>query len=151
MADHTAVPTPPQLVVDLARSGFTLASTDDRRDIWELNSPELGFSIQYFVIKARIPLGKHAHTDKSEVFKVITGSGKLLTCPVSKDEKQAGKTAVELLHDGSVIYIPPHLAHTFYLEPGTTMICFSSSRFDPKNMDFTPYPWLVEENLRGQS
>lgn len=107
-----------------------LVHEDARRAIHECNAPDAGFSVQRFMIKERLALGKHAHARKSETFVIIRGSGIVLTSPVRADGRAILPVARDEISSGSVVYVGPHLAHTFYLTPGSEMICFSSAPFD---------------------
>lgn len=120
-----------------------LAHEDERRKIEEFNSDS--FSVQMFDIKSSnmplMPLGKHAHSRKFEVFTILEGSGELLTCNIDPAENNQGVATRMSLERGSVVCLPPHVAHTFYLTSGSKMHCFSSRAFD--QTDFIQCPFLV--------
>lgn len=121
---------------------FRLVHEDERRAIYELDSPTGNFSVNFFKIKvSELPLGKHAHAKKTETFTILSGGGVVLTCPVDQFGNKAGEVAKQELAEGSVVHLPPFTAHTFYLQPGTTMHCFSSEAFDKE--DFVQAPFLV--------
>ncbi len=118
------------------------AHEDERRKIEECNAD--GFSVQMFTVKVSdIPLGLHAHGKKSEVFTILEGDGEVLTCPVSPTGKQTGEIERIAVSAGSVVRIPPFVAHTFYLAPGSRMHCFSSAPFDPAAQDMIPCKFLT--------
>ncbi len=113
---------------------------DPRRDIREFNGEQ--FAVQLFEIKASdLPLGKHAHAKKFEVFTILEGGGLLLTCRVDGKGNQLRELENHNLVAGSVVRLEPYTAHTFYLAPGSKMHCYSSAPFDPT--DFIPTPFLV--------
>lgn len=118
-----------------------LITQDERRAIHELSSEDGGFSTQYFdVFTCPDPLGKHAHAGKEETFTILSGEGRVLTCPVNMEGEAVGEVTETELAEGSVVHIPPMTAHTFYLN-GAKMHCHSSAPFDDK--DFIKTPWLV--------
>ena len=113
---------------------------DTRRTISELNGSD--FSVQLFkVYQSNLPLGKHAHRARMETFTILCGEGFVLICTVDGQGNKLGIPERHELTAGSVIHIPPHVAHTFYLSPGTEMHCYSSAAFDPS--DFIQAPFLV--------
>ena len=125
----------------VAFGNATLMHEDARRAIYEFNSND-GFSIQYFhVYNCLDPLGKHAHAKKSETFTIITGGGHVIICPVDAKGNQLGEVECKEVKKGSIIHIPPYIAHTFYLLPETEMHAVSSMGFD--ETDFIKTPWLV--------
>ena len=115
---------------------------DDRREIHELNNQWNNWSIQAFHIKAgNLPLGKHFHERKTEVFFILEGRIEKLV--LARGKKLAEKKEWAGLGPGSLITIPPNWAHTFYLALESRMICFSNAMFDPNNMDMIATPDLV--------
>ncbi len=111
---------------------------DARRAISEFNSPTGGFSIQSFIVTAdELPLGNHFHNDKEETFVILEGGGKVLLAQVNEDG-QPIQIAIYSLEAGSVVKVCPRTAHTFFLKPGSRMICFSSKAFDENNKDMIP-------------
>lgn len=110
---------------------------DARRAIAEYNGDD--FSVQYFEVKERIPLGNHFHKGKFEVFIILRGSGIVVTCPIGEDGIPTAEKTVTEIGNLSVVKIPPYTAHTFYLDPGTKMTCFSSAPFDEKNQDMMKF------------
>lgn len=121
---------------------ITSAHSDTRRAISEWNGPDR--SVQGFeIFNCPDPLGKHFHRNKEEVFIITEGGGTLLLCNVDKDGNRGGDVSEVILTEGSVVVIKPFTAHTFYLEPGTKMLCYSTAPFDPSDMP--PTPWLVRQ------
>ncbi len=115
-------------------------SADARRSIYE--TPYQSGVLQFFHIHgANLPLGKHYHREKTEVFTIVTGGGQLCLCTVDAAGVQSGEIVIMALRPASVVPIVPHVAHTFYLEPGSEMLCVSSLPFDADDMPGTP--WLV--------
>jgi hypothetical protein len=93
------------------------------------------------VFNSEKPLGLHAHADKTEIFTIIEGGGTLLACLVNSSGQPLEERKVYGVSPETVIKIPPFTAHTFYLRPGTKLVCCSSAPFDEK--DFIPTPFLV--------
>ncbi len=116
---------------------ITPVHEDNRRAIAECNGD--GFSIQHFEVKERIPLGNNFHRGKFEVFTILRGGGVVITRPIGEDGNPIGAEEITELQPLSVVKIPPYTAHTFYLNPGTTMTCFSSAQFDEQNQDMTKF------------
>ena len=105
---------------------------DERRTIHEEDDEVTGTSTQAFLIKTGgLPLGNHYHTNKVEAFFVISGEVERL---ITKDVEGEIKTESEHIPAGSMIIIPPGLAHTFFLSPGSQMLCYASERFDSRDM-----------------
>ena len=101
---------------------------DARRAISEMNGSN--FSLQSFEIFQSIPLGNHYHERKTETFLLIEGSGELVTQDITQK-----KVLRQDIEQGAVIRIEPGIAHTFVLAPGSKMIGYSSTPFDPNDMD----------------
>ena len=117
------------------------AHTDNRRSIYEANGPD--FSIQQFAIytePAPQGLGNHFHRGKFEVFTILKGRGIVLLQQVSYDGVADGSVEARDIKVGDVVYVPRLVAHTFHLEPGSEMHCFSSERFDVQDTDMHPFP-----------
>lgn len=107
-----------------------LVHEDARRAIAEFNTDDWDFSVQRFATKERIPLGNHYHVKKDEIFVILKGGGSVATQRVKEPESRETFS----LKIGSVIYVPKNMAHTFELEPGSEMICFSTKAFDKDDM-----------------
>lgn len=108
--------------------------TDPRRAVLEHNGGD--YSIQHFTIgKKRSALGNHYHKGKREIFTILMGGGYVVTQRVDEDGRPIGTIFKTSLKEGNVIVVDPFTTHTFVLEQGTEMICFSSAPFDPNNMD----------------
>lgn len=124
-----------------------VAHSDHRRTIFEANCPEEGFSLQGFDVKFRLPLGKHFHEGKHETFKILAGSGFVFLYRIDYFSEQIDPAKIQRLQltAGSVVHVPPMTAHTFYLEPGSRMICFSTEAFDEKNKDMCAFSELEEK------
>jgi|SRR3989344_6000505 len=112
---------------------FCEVARDARRTISEVNGPN--FSVQHFKVAARMPLGNHYHGKRVETFVVLAGGGRLVTRHVGLDGKGLEEPVEEAVSAGTVIRMPPYVSHTFILEPGSEMVCYSSIRFDPDDMD----------------
>lgn len=112
--------------------------TDARRAIFECNLPTS--SVQEFSIYKAIPLGNHFHKKKQETFLVTKGIGKFAYLPLTAEEEPDGEQVTVNVEQGSVIQVLPFTAHTFRLEPGSAMICFSTEPFDSENLDMFSYP-----------
>lgn len=115
-----------------------LAHEDYRRIIRDYTDPNNKYSIQHFLIKESIPLGNHFHKRKFEIFKIIEGIGTLFTAKITRKDHNIGLMQKLLLTPGDVVKIPPYFAHTFVLNAGSKMICYSSKPFDQANTDMAP-------------
>lgn len=122
------------------------AHSDHRRTIFEVNFSG-GFSLQGFDIKMRLAFGKHFHERKHETFKILSGTGIVFLYPVdfAGEKIDPSKTKRIELTAGSVVYVPPGTAHTFYLEPGSRMVCFSTAPFSQEDPDMVGFPELEEK------
>ena len=119
---------------------INLVHEDGRRAISEFCGEN--FSAQLFHVKeSNLPLGKHAHAKKFEVFTILEGGGYVLTCKVDASGKQIGSVGRHDLTTGSVVRMEAFTAHTFYLAPETKMHCYASAAFDQS--DFIQTPFLV--------
>ena len=104
---------------------------DDRRTIHEEDNEDAGTSSQAFLVKAGgLPLGNHFHNKKIEVFFVLEGLVERLTT----EDATAKQEFYNCIPAGAMIVVPPGIAHTFLLSPGSRMLCYSSERFDPGDM-----------------
>lgn len=112
---------------------FEHAHSDNRRKILECNF--LTSSVQYFTIMERLPLGNHFHKERHETFVIASGGGKCCYVTVNENGVPNGEQVTLPVRQGSVIQIHPLTAHAFLLEPGSTMLCFSSIPFDSENQD----------------
>lgn len=128
---------------------FTLVHEDGRRKISEFNSVKADRSAQSFEVKEPIPLGNHFHRRRFETFVITGGGGKVTTCTVDEQGQRVGESVTTDVIAGSVVFIPPLTAHTFVLEPGSTMLCAASIAFDPKDMDMHTHE-LVKPGQRPQ-
>lgn len=111
---------------------------DDRREIHEMNDPAEDWSVQAFLLKqkaANLPLGKHFHQRKTEVFVILEGRVEKLVTAFGNELDE--RREFHDLSAGTTIVIPPMVAHTFYMQPDSRMICYSSRAFNPKDMDMT--------------
>jgi len=131
-------------IMNVGSRVLILVHFDHRRTIYENNDVANNSSIQGFKIFGTSPLGLHAHARKTEYFHILRGGGIILLQlshngqPVHSEDKPEKRK----LRPGSSIFVPKNMAHTFYLELGTEMICFSSKAFDPNDMDMVSCPWL---------
>lgn len=113
---------------------MALAHTDHRRSLSEVNGPN--FSVKNIEVFEKIPIGNHYHERKTETFIVTGGSGKLFLEAISHPDSEVETYE---LFKGSVVKIEPFIAHTFVLEPGSSMICVSSAPFNPDDMDMVSH------------
>jgi quercetin dioxygenase-like cupin family protein len=113
------------------------AHTDNRRIIFECNLPTS--SVQQFVITEPIPLGNHYHKIRQETFVITNGRGRCVCLPLDMHENPLAEQVAFNISKGSVIQIMPFTAHAFRLEPGSSMVCFSSIPFDPDDPDMFSY------------
>jgi dTDP-4-dehydrorhamnose 3,5-epimerase-like enzyme len=112
-----------------------LVHSDFRREIFEFNGED--FSIQRIVIgENKQVLGNHYHEKKWECFYVQSGQGVVSLCDVNDSDKSILRC---FLHKGSVLKIKPYTAHKFEMEPGSELICFSSTSFNADDKDMIPY------------
>lgn len=103
---------------------------DDRRTIHEDDREEDRCSIGAFLIKqSGLPLGNHYHDWKTEVFIILSGEGDLITADRNGEHRRERPVG-----PGDVVVMPPGVAHTFFLIPGSEMLCYSTERFDPSDM-----------------
>lgn len=128
---------------------LTLVHSDARRSIREYNGPD--FSVQGFeVYSADIPLGNHYHKKAvwhtnpdlwklSEVFVFDEGWGWLLLQQLDPEWKVMSRIEKIKIRIWDVLPIPPFLAHTLFLEPGTKFRWFRPYPFDPKDMDMNSH------------
>jgi mannose-6-phosphate isomerase-like protein (cupin superfamily) len=107
-------------------------SDDERRTIREYNGSN--YSIQHFVVKASLPLGKHFHREKDEHFFIQKGGGTYQWCPVDESGTMLGNVQVSVVTAGVEVLVPALTAHMFVLEAGTEMVCFSTARFNSEDM-----------------
>lgn len=116
--------------------------SDERRRISEFNGSNC--SVQKFLIFSdNLPLGRHFHRNKAETFVILKGGGVVLLCDTDHEGNRFGEVRHHDLYQHSVIVIEPRTAHTFYLTPGTEMLCHSSTPFDPDQPDMYVTNWLV--------
>ncbi len=113
------------------------AHTDDRRVIFECNLSTS--SVQLFVITAAIPLGNHYHKKRQETFVIVHGKGKCAYLSLDEKGRPLGEQMLLSLEQSSVIQIKPFTAHALQLDPGSTMLCYSSIPFDPDDPDMFMY------------
>ena len=113
------------------------AHEDDRRIIHEINFADS--AVQEFTLKKEAILGNHYHKEKSETFVVTKGKGIVVLCPLDTDGNKIGEPTQANIHENMVINIPKYMAHTFKLEEGTVMLCYSSAPYDNNNKDLIPF------------
>ena len=114
---------------------------DDRRTINEVNGTD--YSVQYFKINSKPDprgLGNHYHTRKKEIFIITSGGGKVLLQDVTKEGLGDGALEVRELTVGSIVNVPPFVAHTFHLAADSEMACWSSERFNEADKDMPQFP-----------
>lgn len=124
------------LVADDYRRIFEIPLTnpkmdDERRTIHEEDDEGAGTSTQAFLVKSGgLPLGNHSHNNKVEVFFLLCGEvERLITLSLGEEKKEFSH-----IPSGSMIVMPPGVVHTFFLSPGSRMLCYASERFDPNDM-----------------
>jgi mannose-6-phosphate isomerase-like protein (cupin superfamily) len=106
---------------------FTGGHEDHRRKIEEGMLPN-GTTFQRFMIKERLPLGNHYHTEeKLEIFSIISGGGVFAFVPVDQKGVWQGLPERIEVSPGYVIYVPAFLAHAFVLQPGSQMTCWTNT------------------------
>jgi dTDP-4-dehydrorhamnose 3,5-epimerase-like enzyme len=112
---------------------------DARRSISEATD-DASFSVQVFeVFDGTKPLGNHYHPEgKTETFILFKGGGKVFSYAVDTAGQKVGEVVEHSLIAPAVIHIPPWNVHTFYLDPGSTLLCFSSREF--RQSDMCPAP-----------
>ncbi len=113
---------------------FQPVHEDARRAIHEHEFPEEPLSLQHQVIKERLPLGNHFHAHKREVFVVLRGSGYVRYAAVDA-AGDAEEPSQRDVGPGSVVVVPPRVAHAFLLEPGSELICYSEVLFDDSDLN----------------
>lgn len=113
---------------------ITAVHEDNRRAIAEFNSSEMDLSVQSFKIKEKIPLGNHYHAWKDEVFVILKGKGEVTLQYQYFGIDSHSSVRTFPLEEGSVVHVEKNMAHTFVLEPGSEMICFSNRAFDKDDM-----------------
>lgn len=105
---------------------------DARREIHEENNAENQSSVQTFdVIGNAVPMGNHYHKKVTEVFFILSGRVERL---ITNDVAMSHRREFSDLPPGTMILMPPGVAHAFFLKPGSTMICYATERFDPEDM-----------------
>jgi oxalate decarboxylase/phosphoglucose isomerase-like protein (cupin superfamily) len=114
--------------------------SEDKRRIIKESSDNKSFSVQHFVVSAdSLPLGNHYHPEgKTETFVILKGGGKVLIYPVNQNGEKIGDVVEHRLQAMTVIHIPPYNVHTFYLTPGSEMVCASSREFRPEDLCSAP-------------
>lgn len=100
-----------------------LASSDNRRDLYELGEGGTWKVCKILKIKEQCILGNHRHINKDELFILTEGPGMVA------------------IMDGDVwpvsrmipLYVPRGTFHEFHLEPGSTLLCLASELHDPND------------------
>lgn len=114
---------------------LSLVHEDARRAIYEMNDPEKDISVQYFDVKAPIPLGNHYHINKMEVFTILDGRGVIVRRRVDPETKElTGRGETLEVGPGDAVRVEAWTAHTFIMEPGSRMVCLSTKAFDKEDM-----------------
>lgn len=115
------------------------AAQDSRRVIFEISLEEVekygGFKplrFQDFTITNANPLGNHFHRELHELFLITQGE----EVQVHLENIETHEFIPTLVSAGSLIRIPPGIAHAFRFQNGIgTMVCFSSTEeHDPVDM-----------------
>lgn len=98
-------------------------------------------SVQAFIVnRNNLPLGRHYHKDKREIFVITEGGGEVLLCKVDEEGNQVGEIIRSEVCVESVIIVDPLTTHVFNLRRGSKMVCYSSKPFNPKDTYLTD--WL---------
>ena len=115
-------------------------SSNERRDIWELaNGIELR-RMQAFVFRPSATSGgNHYHVKLTEYFFVIQGA---MTTLVLEDSRTKERQIFHNLGVGSLVMVPPYIAHANCFAPGTVMVAGCTTPHDPDDEDAFPYPLL---------
>lgn len=118
-------------------------STNERRTIWEpVNGIPL-LRIQAFQFHpSRTSGGNHYHRLLQEYFFVIHGT---MTILVLEDTRTKERAVFRDLGEGSLIIVPPYIAHANRFEAGTIMVAGCTTPHDEKDEDAYPYPLLDTE------
>jgi quercetin dioxygenase-like cupin family protein len=96
---------------------MTPTSSDSRRDLYEFEYPVS----KLVIAKERCVLGRHFHKLKTELFILLSGTGRM----------RLGNADWTPLPPLSRIDVPPGLAHTFELAPGSILLGYCSKSYDP--------------------
>lgn len=125
--------------------------------ISQFNSPEGHFSVRYFD-DITIPLGNYYYKDRTEIFIVLKGSGKVILQYVDPEFLDPNVDMEYINNDqnvlnaepevfqvkvDSVVFVPPYMAHVFLLNPGSEMICFSTKAFNEGSRN--KRVWVLEQ------
>ena len=105
---------------------------DDRRTIHEDDDKVAQSSTQAFLVKNNDrPLGNHYHIRRTELFFIVEGEVELLVTSNPAGKFRKVSTA---LPTGTLIVIPPLVAHAFRNSNGGKMLCVSTERYADEDM-----------------
>ncbi|MFA6547807.1 MAG: hypothetical protein WCT11_02560 [Candidatus Magasanikbacteria bacterium] len=119
----------------LAR-GFTKVHEDGRRAIFELNCPEVGFSVKVLVVKSAFPLGNHFHERTTETFDLKHGNGLFLHADTKMFVLDVQHTAISAPFH---VMVEPGTAHAFVLAPGSVLVYYANEAFNENDQDIHPF------------
>lgn len=116
------------------KGNMMLVHQDERRAISECNLPS-GSIKGFRVTSDKLPLGNHYHMRTTEVFLITEGTGTVVSQLVDKEGKPIGDIEYTTVKEGDVVQVEPYTAHTFFLSPGSKMICMADQPFDQNDQD----------------
>jgi mannose-6-phosphate isomerase-like protein (cupin superfamily) len=118
-------------------------SVNERRDIYEVVNGITLQRIQAFKFyPSRTSGGNHYHKKLKEYFFVIQGT---MTILVLEHTRTKEREVFRNLGEGSLIIVPPLIAHANCFEAGTVMVAGCTTAHDPNDEDAYQYPLLDEE------
>lgn len=86
--------------------------------------------IKTIEVKEKLPLGKHYHENKDEVFYIQKGKGIMYL--KSAHDSQA-KLSREWVFEGDCIYVPRGTIHVFELFPGSILLEAATEPYNEKD------------------
>ncbi len=116
---------------------FEFAHVDDRRLLEECNRESDSWQ-RFNIFKGEVVLADHYHEGKNETFYFVEGSGIILLAHVDKNGVVIGDVERVFVQPGTIMTIPPYMAHQFVMEEGAYFVCYSTAPFDPNNKDLHP-------------
>lgn len=134
---------PRRTMENLVRIAVPPNSSDPRRDVYDLLHREefpIAKHVNIIVFRERQPgkpwaVAQHWHGDGPERFRVAAGR---IPKAIFEDIDTRERRVFENLTAGTIITIPPRVAHTFIPEPGLVLVGALRNGFNPN--DFNKYP-----------